>query len=241
MDEWTLGSTYVTITQQQLGRSFMPTYVAQWKKIKADYETATNRKKPSDTLLGVIKTKTGLESGFTAMDAALKKSDVEEAQKVLKTLEKSAMAYRKVLMKAAVAEKNKEVQKETNTMMDELEELIESSQLSIRDAGAIPSVATLREFSALTKTPAFDRVEEFAKKKLRTESLEFLQAMLKKDYSKNVFNKFIKDNDINIAVKIIEKFDENNLKSGPWAEVTMQVLLVFNGNIIRPLNSVNPA
>ena len=215
----------------------MPAYVAQWKAIKAGYETATSRKKPSDTLLGVIKTKTGLESGFAAMDAALKKSDVKEAQKVLAALEKSATAYRKVLVKAAVAEKNKDIQKETNKMMDDLEELIESSQLSIRDAGKIPKVGSLREFSALMKTPAFDRIEEFAKSKYRTESLDFLVAMLKKDYSAKTFKTFIKDNDINIPSHIVAKFDEDNLKSAPWDEATSEVLTLFYTNIIKPMNS----
>jgi len=215
----------------------MPTFVAQWKTIKTNYETATNRKKPSDTLLGVIKTKTGLESGFADMDAALKKEDLKEAQKALEKLEKSATAYRKVLVKAAVAEKNKDIQKETNKMMDDLEELIDASKLSIRDAGKVPTVGSLREFSALMKTPAFDRVEAFAKSKYRTEALDFLIAMLKKDYSVKTFRTFIKDNDVNIAQSIVAKFDEDDLKNAPWDEATREVFTLFGQNIIKPLNS----
>lgn len=216
----------------------MPAFLAQWKKIKTDYEAATDRKKPSDTFMGVFKGKTGLDTGFTALDAALKKADLKVAQKAQETLEKSAMAYRRVLVKAAVAEKNKDIQKETNKMMDKLEELVDSSQLSIRDAGQVPSVASLREFSALMRTPAFDRVEAFANKTHRTESMNFLIAMVEKDYSAATFTKYIKGNDVNIADKTIAGFDEADLRNAPWDAATREVLVLFRQNIIKPLNSL---
>ena len=219
----------------------MAAYVAQWKKIKADYETATNRKKPSDTFMGIVTGKTNLGSGFAAMDAALKKEDLAAAKKAHTALEKSATAYRKVLVKAATAEKNKDIQKQTNILMDELEELIEATQQSIIETAKIPNLSNLRAFSILLKTPAFDRVEAYAKKTLRTECLEFLQAMLKKDYPIKTFDSFIRTNEVNLISSITSKFDENDLKNAPWAEATQAVITMFNDNLIKPLNSASPS
>lgn len=211
-------------------------FAPQWKEIKVDYEAATDRKKPSEKFLGLFKKPTGLEAAFKSFDEALKKSDVEAAKKAYDTIKKAADTYQKTLSKAVAAEADKEIKKDTQIMVKKLDDLVEESDMAWQSMAKLPRIVTLKDFARLMKTPAGERVEEFLKKSHREETLKFLQAMIRKDYSVKVYKEFIKDNDINVSDKLIAEFKEDDLKNAPWDEAALQVVRLFNTNTVVEMN-----
>lgn len=74
-----------------------------WKKAKTAFETATGKKKPSATFLGVFRKGTGLESALKDMDGAKTAGDLRKA---MASFEKAYGEYIAMLKKAAADPKS---------------------------------------------------------------------------------------------------------------------------------------
>lgn len=218
-------------------------FTKEWKDIKASFEVATKRKKPSEKLLGLFRKGTGLESAFATLDRAIGSDDLDEAKKAYATAKKAADAYQRTLIKAAMAEKDKEVQKDTSNMMVELFKLVESAETAMKKTGQIADINSLSDFAKLMKTKAGNRLAEGARKEYNEEALLFLEAMVKKNYFTKTYNDFIAENgknQVNIPGRLRTEFEtafeKDNLKSAPWAEAVHEVLLLINNDVIPRIN-----
>jgi len=213
-------------------------YKKEWEGIKANFERATNKKKPSEKLLGIFNKSSGIEKAAGAFDAALKKKEPKAITTTFEALQTAATAYQNTLAKAAAAEKNKDVQAETKVMLLELTNLLDEAEDAEDEATPkLKSCGTIGGFSKLMKNKDKGKqVHDYAKKVYSTEIVGFLEAMVKKDHSPKTYKTFVKDNDVNISGSLHEKFNEDDLDSAPWDEATKEVLKQFNDNIIVAIN-----
>lgn len=97
------------------------TYLKDWKDAKAAFETATGKKKPSESFLGIFRKSSGLETACKGLDDALKKPTVDGLTKAMMAFDKSRTEYVKLLTKADTADKGadygKEIQKLEGALM----------------------------------------------------------------------------------------------------------------------------
>ena len=208
-------------------------YAKSWTRIKDEYEAATEEKKPSEKFLGLFNKPSGLEKLFTTFDVALKKPDLDAAKATYAQIESAADAYQKILFKAAASEKNKDLQAFTKVMSVKLMELVEAADMEWKTAAKIPEITTLQDFNKLMKTAAGEVAEDYAKRAYQTESIEFLKAMTRKDYSPKTF---LKTNEINLSAELLSQFKEDDLKNGPWKDATIEVLKLFRTNVVAGAN-----
>jgi hypothetical protein len=85
-------------------------YLADWQMAKKEFETATGKKKPSETFLGVFRKSSGLESVCTGLDSALPKPDAHK--KALTDFNKTFNAYLKTMTEADKKEKSADYRNE---------------------------------------------------------------------------------------------------------------------------------
>jgi len=78
---------------------FLPT----WKTAKSEFETATNKKKPTEKFLGVFRKGTGIESSLKSLDGAKKGAEIKKALAEFKT---GYTSYIKLLTDTANDPKN---------------------------------------------------------------------------------------------------------------------------------------
>lgn len=82
-------------------------YVDEWKLIKKNFETATGRKKPSGTFLGIVSKSTGFEPLCKSLDSAAAAKDAAKMAKSAKEFDRKRQEYEATLVKAATgADKN---------------------------------------------------------------------------------------------------------------------------------------
>lgn len=76
-------------------------FLGDWKEAKKNFEAMTGKKKPSTTFLGSFRKSSGIESAVKALDAATRKSSVEDLEKAIKDYKKAASDYGKTVANAA--------------------------------------------------------------------------------------------------------------------------------------------
>ena len=99
-------------------------YLPDWQKAKKEFETATGKKKPSETFLGVFRKSSGLEKVTKDLDDTKKKGDLEAMQKAMNAFEKGRQDYIRLLEKADAAEKNADYSKEIAKLKGALEKIL---------------------------------------------------------------------------------------------------------------------
>jgi hypothetical protein len=91
-------------------------YEASWKQAKKDFETATGRKKPSETFLGVFRKGSGVESAAKELDKAIAKGNPDGIRKAVEALAKASKDYVALLRAAAKDSKNKDVERDIDDL-----------------------------------------------------------------------------------------------------------------------------
>lgn len=214
-------------------------YEKEWTGIKKNFEQATGKKKPSESLLGVFKKGSGIAKATSEFDTAMETEDPKAVAKALGALDKAVTAYQTTLSKAVGDEKDKGVQAETKVMINELTNLLDQAENDSKHVGKIERCKTARDVVSLLDSKAGERVRDYAKKTLNTDTVLFLEAMAKKDYSAKTFKTFIAEGskyEVNIDHNLRSKFDEKDLRAAPWDEATQECLNLFNANVVQPLS-----
>jgi hypothetical protein len=216
-------------------------FAQEWKLIKSNFEKATNKKKPSEKFASFFNKPSGLTPATAAFDKAVAADNREDAEKALDTLHKAADSYIPTLVKAVTTETDKNVQAEIKVMVGEIDHLVKKADTAVKKVGLLQTCKNISGVPELLKNKwQAALIMDVVKKNYDDDLLAFLLAMAKKDYSQRTYDTFIKkgsENEINIDGPLRGQFDANNLKAGPWAKVTDEMLDLFNNNIIRKVNT----
>ncbi|WP_207482475.1 hypothetical protein [Arenibaculum pallidiluteum] len=97
------------------------TYLKEWQDAKKAFETATGKKKPSESFLGVFRKSSGLESACKGLDDAIKKPTLDGLTKALMAFDKARLDYVKLLSKADASDKDGDYAKEIQKLENALE------------------------------------------------------------------------------------------------------------------------
>ncbi|GAA0577229.1 hypothetical protein [Caenispirillum bisanense] len=99
-------------------------YLKQWQAAKKQFETATGKKKPSESVLGVFRKSSGLESACKTLDAALAKPTLDSTEKAMVVFMKAREDYVKQLEKADKADKTDDYRKEIGKLSEALDSIL---------------------------------------------------------------------------------------------------------------------
>jgi hypothetical protein len=97
--------------------------VDDWKRAKAAFESATDKKKPGEKFLGAFRKSSGIESAAKGLDESLKKGDEARMLKAEAEYQKAMNAYNGTLDKALKGDKGdayKSEVKKLQTAMDDI-------------------------------------------------------------------------------------------------------------------------
>lgn len=211
----------------------------EWQTIKANFEKATAKKKPSEKFLGLFNKSSGITPAAKTLDGALDDGDRKAADKALGDFKKTCEAYQKTLAKAAAAETDKTVIAETKVMIGEIGNMVDQAETAVTDIAVIKRVGSLAQWTAQMKNKSIGpRVADYAKRTHNDDLLLFLGAMAKKDHSAKAYDTYIKPGskyEINIDDNLRSQFNPADLGNAPRGKATDVVLDLYNNNIVNKL------